>query len=55
MASGDSTESAGKPLHEPAPSAPTPQADALIAHTSTGKHLQERQLWMWITGGDNRV
>jgi membrane fusion protein (multidrug efflux system) len=44
-------ESAGKSLHEPAPSAPTPQSDAPIAQGPTGKRLQRRQLWMWIAGG----
>src|SRR5208283_1019174 len=51
MPYGNSPESAGKSLHEPAPSAPTPEADASIAQAATGKHPQRRPLWMWIAGG----
>ena len=51
MPDGNSAESAGKSLHEPAPSAPMPEADAPIVHAPTGKQLQRRQLWMWIAGG----
>jgi len=51
MPDGNAAESAGKSLHEPAPSAPTAEADAPIAHAPTGKQLQGRPLWMWIAGG----
>jgi hypothetical protein len=50
MPDGNSTESAGKSLHEPAPSELTPEADPPIAQAPTGKQLQRRQLWMWIGG-----
>ncbi len=51
MPDGNSAESAGKSLHEPAPSAPTPEADAPIGRALTRKQLQRRQLWMWLGGG----
>ena len=51
MPDGNSAESAGESLHEPAPSVHTPEADAPIAQAPTGKQLQRRQLWMWIAGG----
>jgi membrane fusion protein, multidrug efflux system len=51
MPDGNSSESAGKSLLEPAPSEPTPAADALIAQAATGKQPQRRPLWMWIVGG----
>src|ERR1700691_1007420 len=51
MPDGSSVESAGKSLHEPAPSAPTPEADAPIARTPTEQQPQRRPLWMWIAGG----
>src|ERR1700722_12786638 len=51
MPDGNSAESAGKSLHEPAPSAPTPEADAPIAHDSAREQPQGRPLWMWIAGG----
>jgi membrane fusion protein, multidrug efflux system len=50
MPDGNSAESAGKSLHEPAPSAPTPEADAPIAHDSAREQPQRRPLWMWIAG-----
>src|SRR5579872_6482517 len=50
MPDGNSAESAGKSLHEPAPSAPTPEHNAPIAQAPTGKQIQRRQLWMWIAG-----
>src|SRR5215510_4626840 len=51
MPDGNSAESAGKSLHEPAPSARTPEADAPIARAPTEKQPQRRALWMWIAGG----
>ncbi len=51
MPDGNSAESAGKSLHEPAPSVHTPEADAPIAHAATGKQPVRRPLWMWIAGG----
>ncbi len=51
MADGNSAESAGESLHEPAPSVHTPEADAPIAQAPTGKQPQKRPLWMWIAGG----
>ena len=51
MPDGNSAESAGKSLHEPAPSAPTLEADAPIAQAPSGKQPQRRPLWMWIAGG----
>jgi membrane fusion protein (multidrug efflux system) len=51
MPDGDPSEPAGKSPNEPAPSAPTAEADAPIAQASTGKQLQRRPLWMWIASG----
>jgi membrane fusion protein, multidrug efflux system len=51
MPDGNPAESAGKSPHEPAPSAPTAEADAPIAQASTDKQPQRRPLWMWIAGG----
>jgi hypothetical protein len=51
MPDGNSAESAGKSLHEPAASGHTPGADAPSAHAPTWKQLQRRQLWMWVAGG----
>ena len=51
MPDGNSPESAGESLHQPAPSVHTPEADAPIAHASSGKQPQRRPLWMWIAGG----
>ncbi len=51
MPDGKSAESAGKSLQQPAPSAPTPEADAPIAQAATEKQPQTRPLWIWIAGG----
>jgi membrane fusion protein, multidrug efflux system len=51
MPDGNSPESAGESLHEPAPSVHTPEADARIAQASTGKQPRRRPRWMWIAGG----
>ena len=51
MPDGNSPESAGESLHEPAPSVRTSDADAPLAQASTGKQPQRRPLWMWIAGG----
>jgi membrane fusion protein, multidrug efflux system len=51
MPDGNSAETTGKSLREPAPSAPTPEADAPIAPAPTGQQIQRRPLWMWIAGG----
>ena len=40
MPDGNSAESAGKSLHEPAPSAPTPEADAPIAQPQRRSSLK---------------
>ncbi len=51
MPDGNSSESAGRPLHEPAPPGHTPEADAPIPPAATGKQPERRPLWMWIAGG----
>jgi membrane fusion protein, multidrug efflux system len=51
MPDGNSPESAGESLHEPAPSVHTQEADAPIAQAPPGKQPQGRPLWMWIAGG----
>src|SRR5271156_1388365 len=51
MPDGNSPESAGESLNDPARSAWASKADAPIAQAPTGKQLQRRQLWMWIAGG----
>lgn len=51
MPDGNSAESAGESLREPAPSVHAPEADAPIAQAPTGKQLQRRPLWIWIAGG----
>ena len=50
MPDGNSAASAGKSLHEPAPSVHT-GADAPVAQASIGQQPQRRPLWMWIAGG----
>ena len=51
MADANSAERAGESLHETAPSAPTPEAEAPIAQSPTGKPTEKRPWWMWIAGG----
>src|ERR1700753_2836005 len=51
MPDGNSPDSAGKSLLEPAPSEPTPEADTPSAQAPTGKRPQRRPRWMWIAGG----
>jgi membrane fusion protein, multidrug efflux system len=51
MPDGNTAESAGGSLHEPAPSVQTPEADAPIAQAPTGKQPQRQPLWMWIAAG----
>ena len=51
MADPNSAERAGEPLHQITPPGHTPEADAPIAQTATGKQPQRRPLWMWIAGG----
>jgi len=51
MPDGNSTQSAGKSLLEPAAPAANPEADAPTAQVPIWKQLQGRPLWMWIAGG----